>query len=192
VASAAAVSSPAEFGEAADDWHGADAWRQDDAAAEAAAAGEGARDDRFDPRSAEAGSDEFGDEPVAEPFPNAPLGRVAPAPAGDAPPERPVIQLLPVGSVAPGVPRICRTCRDFRPGEAGERGWCANQWAFTTRQMVHPDDPAPCETSVGSWWLPTDELCLADADVSTHGQPTPHLDRWLPHHRERVAERKRS
>lgn len=106
--------------------------------------------------------------------------------------ERVVIPLLPVGSVAPGVPRICRTCRDFRPAEGGDRGWCANQWAFTTRQMVYPEDPAPCETSAGSWWLPTDDLCLADADVSTHGQPTPHLDKWLPHHRERVAERKRS
>lgn len=112
--------------------------------------------------------------------------------AVESPPARPVIQLLPVGAVAPGVPRICRTCRDYRPAEGGDRGWCANEWAFTARQMVHPDDPAPCESSAGSWWLPTDDLCLADADVSTHGQPTPHLDRWLPHHRERVAERKRS
>jgi hypothetical protein len=104
----------------------------------------------------------------------------------------PVGPLLPVGSVAPGVPRICRTCRDFRPGDGGERGWCANEWAFTARRMVRPDEPAACESSIGSWWLPTDDLCLADADVSTHGQPTPTLDRWLPGHREPVATRRRS
>ncbi len=124
--------------------------------------------------------------------PEEPAEEPAQVVAVEAPPERLAIPLLPVGSVAPGVPRICRTCRDFRPAEGGDRGWCANEWAFTNRQMVQPDDPAPCETSAGSWWLPTDDLCLADADVSTHGQPTPYLDKWLPHHREREAERKRS
>lgn len=149
------------------DRHGADAWLAEFAGHEFSGSGGDAAVSPVDVSSAE----------------------VVPA---EAPPERLVIPLLPAGSVAPGVPRICRTCRDFRPAEGSDRGWCANQWAFTARQMVYPEDPAPCETSAGSWWLPTDELCLADADVSTHGQPTPHLDRWLPHHRERVAERKRS
>lgn len=105
---------------------------------------------------------------------------------------RPVIALLPAGAVAPGVPRICRTCRDFRPVDGGDGGWCANEWAFAARRVVQPDDAAPCESSIGSWWLPTDELCLTDADVSSHGQPTPALDRWLPDHRERAVERKQS
>ncbi len=95
-------------------------------------------------------------------------------------------------TVAAGVPRLCRTCRSYRPGEAGERGWCANQWAFTHRRLVEPDEAQPCESTVGSWWLPADGVCLAAADISNHGQPTPHLDRWLPTHRERPTERKQS
>ena len=97
-----------------------------------------------------------------------------------------------LSTVAAGVPRMCRTCRSYRPGDGGERGWCANQWAFTHRRLVEPDEPEPCETSLGSWWLPADDVCLAAADISAHGQPTPLLDRWLPRHRDRPAERKRS
>ncbi|MCC6312964.1 MAG: hypothetical protein IT337_03055 [Thermomicrobiales bacterium] len=98
----------------------------------------------------------------------------------------------PPVDLAPGVPRICRTCRDFRPAEGGERGWCANQWAFTHRRMVGADDPAPCESSIGCWWLPADDLFLSDADISTHGQPTPHLDRWLPHWDDADVKRRKS
>ncbi len=76
----------------------------------------------------------------------------------------------------PQLPRICRTCRDFRPAEGGDRGWCANEWAFTHRRVVDPEDAMPCETSLGTWWLPFDEVWLAAADVSGHGQPTPILD----------------
>ena len=41
------------------------------------------------------------------------------------------------------LPRICRTCRDYRPAADGQRGWCANAWAFTHRRLVLEDDPAP-------------------------------------------------
>lgn len=81
--------------------------------------------------------------------------------------------------IAPDLPRECRTCRDFRPAEGGERGWCTNTWAFDHRRMVDLHDQ-PCETSIGSWWLPADSTWQAAADVSSHGDPTPLLDRWLP------------
>lgn len=83
------------------------------------------------------------------------------------------------GQLASHLPRICRTCRDFRPAEGGERGWCTNAWAFDHRRMVDLDDQ-PCETSIGSWWLPADSTWQVAADVSSHGDPTPLLDRWLP------------
>jgi len=94
--------------------------------------------------------------------------------------------------LAPNVPRICRPCRDFRPAEGGDRGWCANQWAFTHRRLVDPDEAAPCESSIGNWWLPADELYIGDADISAHGLSTPLLDRWLPGHVVAEPERKQS
>jgi hypothetical protein len=75
------------------------------------------------------------------------------------------------------LPRICRTCRDFRPSAEGDRGWCANAWAFTHRRLVHEDDPAPCDSSIGDWWAPVDDIWLVAADVSSHGRATPLLDR---------------
>jgi hypothetical protein len=80
--------------------------------------------------------------------------------------------------IAPDVPRMCRTCRDFRPAASGDRGWCTNRWAFSHRRMVDSDE-LPCETSVGVWWLPSDEVWLATADLSAHSQPTPLVDLWL-------------
>jgi hypothetical protein len=93
--------------------------------------------------------------------------------------------------LAPDLPRVCRTCRDFRPSEGGERGWCANEWAFKHPRMVHGNDEMPCESTLGSWWLPVDDVWLRLGDVSSHGQPTARLDRLVPAHREldrRVAE----
>jgi hypothetical protein len=75
------------------------------------------------------------------------------------------------------LPRICRTCRDYRPSAEGQRGWCANSWAFTHRRLVLEDDPAPCQSAIGDWWLPVDDVWLVAADVSTHGRATPILDR---------------
>jgi hypothetical protein len=75
------------------------------------------------------------------------------------------------------LPRICRTCRDYRPAADGQRGWCANTWAFTHRRLVLEDDPAPCQSAIGDWWLAVDDVWLVAADVSSHGRATPVLDR---------------
>ncbi|MGB3330243.1 MAG: hypothetical protein WBA46_14885, partial [Thermomicrobiales bacterium] len=48
--------------------------------------------------------------------------------------------IVPSPTIAPDIARTCRTCRDFRPAENGDRGFCANNWAFTHRQMVNADD----------------------------------------------------
>lgn len=77
------------------------------------------------------------------------------------------------------LPRICRECRDFRPSADGQRGWCANAWAFTHRRLVHADDVAPCQSAIGDWWVPVDDVWLVAADVSSHGRPTPLLDRLV-------------
>jgi hypothetical protein len=86
--------------------------------------------------------------------------------------------------VAPDVPRMCRTCRDFRPADNGERGWCNNNWAFTHRRMVDADE-LPCESSLGCWWLPHDDVWLANADAARHSQATPLVDLWLARSDER-------
>jgi hypothetical protein len=79
---------------------------------------------------------------------------------------------------SPTVPRMCRTCRDFRPADNGGRGWCTNKWAFSHRRMVDADE-LPCETSLGCWWLPHDEVWLSEADAAAHTEPTPLVDHWL-------------
>lgn len=75
------------------------------------------------------------------------------------------------------LPRVCRACRDYRPSSDGGRGWCANRWAFTHSRMVHEDDVAPCDSAIGDWWVPVDDVWLVAADVSSHGRATPLLDR---------------
>jgi hypothetical protein len=77
------------------------------------------------------------------------------------------------------LPRICRACRDFRPSADGQRGWCANQWAFTHRRLVQEDDFAPCQSAIGDWWVPVDDTWLVAADVSAHGRATPLVDRLV-------------
>jgi hypothetical protein len=86
--------------------------------------------------------------------------------------------------IAPDVPRMCRTCRDFRPADNGERGWCNNKWAFTHRRMVDADE-LPCESSLGCWWLPHDDVWLANVDAARHSQATPLVDLWLARSDER-------
>ncbi|MCX2726505.1 hypothetical protein OO015_03230 [Thermomicrobium sp. 4228-Ro] len=76
------------------------------------------------------------------------------------------------------LPRICRTCRDFRPSGDGRTGWCANPYAFPERRQVIADTLA-CASTLGSWWLPSDDWWLQHADISHHGQPTPHVDEFL-------------
>jgi hypothetical protein len=83
------------------------------------------------------------------------------------------------------LPRMCRTCRDFRPSTEGGRGSCANAWAFSHRRLVQEDDIAPCDSSIGDWWAPVDDVWLVAADVSSHGRATPLLDRLLAPQTER-------
>jgi hypothetical protein len=87
------------------------------------------------------------------------------------------------------LPRICRACRDYRPSTDGQRGWCANQWAFTHRRLVQADETTPCHSAIGDWWVPVDDVWLVAADVSLHGRPTPLLDRLTGHP---AKERRRS
>jgi hypothetical protein len=58
--------------------------------------------------------------------------------------------------------------------------------------MVDARDPMPCETTLGSWWLPGDAVWLDGTDVSTHGQPTPLLDAVVAHHRDEPLRRRGS
>ncbi len=88
----------------------------------------------------------------------------------------------------PSLPQCCRTCRDFRPIGDGSQGWCGNPYAFPERTRVMADDLA-CYSSLGSWWLPTDDWWLQQADISHHGMPTPHVDEYL---RQLRAERERA
>ncbi|MGN6484614.1 MAG: hypothetical protein ACTHMX_09430, partial [Thermomicrobiales bacterium] len=84
--------------------------------------------------------------------------------------------LDPGVSIAPDVPRACRTCRDFRPSESGERGFCANNWAFTHRQMVNADD-LPCHSTIGCWWLPSDRIWMPEERTESE---THRVDALLP------------
>ncbi|MDQ4099511.1 MAG: hypothetical protein M3121_03315, partial [Chloroflexota bacterium] len=91
--------------------------------------------------------------------------------------------------LAPEVPRICRTCRSFRPSENEERGWCTSEYAFTHRRMVNAGD-RPCESTIGCWWLPNDEVWLPDDALKAFEEPTPLMDSILNRYeRRRVGER---
>lgn len=86
--------------------------------------------------------------------------------------------------IAPGVPRACQTCRNFRPSDSGERGWCTNDFAFTHRQMVNAED-LPCQSSIGCWWLPSDETWMPVEDLAFRGHPTPLTDRLIARRQDR-------
>lgn len=74
-----------------------------------------------------------------------------------------------------GIRRVCGTCRDFRQFGDGTRGQCVNPYAFSERRMVQSDQLA-CRSSLGTWWMPSDDVWLERADTSHHGRPTPLLD----------------
>ena len=76
------------------------------------------------------------------------------------------------------IPQCCGTCRDFRPAEGGERGWCNNQFAFDHRRMVQRTELA-CRSTIGVWWIPSDDWWQQQADISHHGRPTPVVDELL-------------
>ncbi len=108
---------------------------------------------------------------------------------GTRPPERPPADASPRDRLPVAMPadpldtsqrpstvaRCCATCRDFRPVGDGKTGWCANPHAFDSKRMVESGDLA-CRSSVGSWWLPNDEVWLDRADTTHHSRPTPLLD----------------
>jgi hypothetical protein len=74
--------------------------------------------------------------------------------------------------------QCCGTCRDFRPAEGGERGWCNNPYAFDHRRMVRKNEVA-CRSTIGDWWIPSDDWWMQQADYSHHGRPTPIVDDLL-------------
>lgn len=80
--------------------------------------------------------------------------------------------------IAPDIPKACETCRNFRPSESGARGWCTNDFAFTHRQMVNAND-MPCQSSIGCWWLPSDDTWMPVDDLAARDRPTPLTDRLI-------------
>ncbi len=90
-----------------------------------------------------------------------------------APPVNP-----PVSARQSPMKECCATCRDFRPAEGGQRGWCNNPYAFDHRQMVEKNDLA-CRSTIGSWWIASDDWWMQRADITHHGRPTPIVDDLL-------------
>ncbi|CAN5553599.1 hypothetical protein BH23CHL2_BH23CHL2_30160 [soil metagenome] len=79
---------------------------------------------------------------------------------------------------AAAIPRCCDTCREFQRDPSGQTGYCGSPYAFSRRTMVKSDQLA-CRSSIGVWWLPSDDTWLDRADVSHHTRPTPYLDAVL-------------
>lgn len=92
-------------------------------------------------------------------------------------PENGEMQIRPPAA-AGQIPRCCATCRDFRPAESGRSGLCNNRYAFDHRQMV-PADGVACTSTIGDWWVPTDDWWMRRGDISHHGRPTPNVDEYL-------------
>lgn len=76
------------------------------------------------------------------------------------------------------IPRCCDTCREFQRDASGQTGYCGNPYAIGRRTMVKSEQLA-CRSSIGVWWLPSDDTWLDRADVSHHTRPTPYLDAVL-------------
>ncbi len=77
-----------------------------------------------------------------------------------------------------GLPRSCETCQQFQRNPDGRTGICCNSHAFSSPTVVECQQLA-CRSSVGIWWLPSDDYWLERADVSHHTRPTPYLDAVL-------------
>ena len=94
--------------------------------------------------------------------------------------DRPALALSPLDETAwvAGIPRCCDTCREFHRDATGKRGYCRSPYAFGSRTMVESDQLA-CRSSIGVWWLPSDDAWLERADISHHTRPTPYLDAIL-------------
>ncbi|MEZ4520949.1 MAG: hypothetical protein R3A46_04785 [Thermomicrobiales bacterium] len=76
------------------------------------------------------------------------------------------------------IPRCCDTCREFQRDPDGRTGYCGSPYAMGKRTMVKSDQLA-CRSSIGVWWLPSDDTWLDRADISHHTRPTPYLDAVL-------------
>jgi len=73
------------------------------------------------------------------------------------------------------VPRCCASCRDFVAEGDGSRGRCRNAYALVEQRMVKSDELA-CRSSIGTWWLPRDDLWLERADMMAMPWPDPLLN----------------
>lgn len=97
----------------------------------------------------------------------------------------PAIEAKPLGpwpidekSWARGIPRCCDTCREFQRNPDGRTGVCGSKYAFTRHAVVECDQLA-CRSSIGVWWLPSDDFWLDRAEIAHHTRPTPYLDAIL-------------
>jgi hypothetical protein len=73
------------------------------------------------------------------------------------------------------MPRICETCRYLRPGANGPT--CGAVYAQTYMRIVDLQRLS-CASSIGAWWLPSDEYWESRVDISHHGDPTPLLEQY--------------
>jgi hypothetical protein len=73
------------------------------------------------------------------------------------------------------VPRICETCRYLRPGANGPT--CGAVYAQTYMRIIDLQRLS-CASSIGAWWLPSDEYWESRVDISHHGDPTPLLEQY--------------
>jgi hypothetical protein len=83
------------------------------------------------------------------------------------------------------MPRICQTCRYLRPGINGPT--CGAVYAQTYRRIVDLKQLS-CASSIGAWWLPSDEYWESRVDISHHGEPTPLLDQFAIRMNERETD----
>jgi hypothetical protein len=73
------------------------------------------------------------------------------------------------------LPRICETCRYLKPGPTGPT--CGAVYAQTYQRRIDLQRLS-CASSIGAWWLPSDEYWESRVDISHHGEPTPLLEQY--------------
>jgi hypothetical protein len=85
---------------------------------------------------------------------------------------------LPLVAMVAQANACCRNCRDYIPKDGGWRGWCSNPYAFEKRRLVDGDSIA-CQSTLGTWWSPSDDWWLERADIAHHSAPTPLVDNLI-------------
>jgi hypothetical protein len=73
------------------------------------------------------------------------------------------------------LPRICETCRYLKPSPTGPT--CGAVYAQTYQRRIDLQRLS-CASSIGAWWLPSDEYWESRVDISHHGEPTPLLEQY--------------